>query len=115
MTNDIDQVCVSVADLDAPPAAPRTGEDSARLLEEAMTSLVLLRFPASLGDAAAELHALASLVAEATARIVEAVFDAIDQDHGWTEIATCLAITADEAQRRFAGHGRTVEEAPLDG
>lgn len=114
MTDDIDRSSVPIGDLDEPPVPPETGEDTATLIEEAMTSLVLLRFPASLGDAAAELHALASLAAEAESRIAGAVADAIDQDYRWSDVAISLGITADEARSRFAEHVRSPKEAPFE-
>ncbi len=114
MTNDLDRTSVSLDDLDEPPAPLVTNDESATLIEEAMTSLVLLRFPASLGDATAELHALASLVAEAESHIGVAMAAALDQDYGFDDIAICLGVTADEAQRRFADEGRTIAEVPFD-
>lgn len=112
--NDIDQISISVDDVAVPPAPPRIGENSAVVLTEALDSLSLMRFPLSLGDATAELHCLASLLADAKARIPDAVADARDQDHSWEEIATCLGISPSVARRRFAAHARTRPRSPLE-
>jgi len=102
-----------IDDVAVPPAPPATGDDSAAVLAEAVSSLSVLRFPLSLGDATAELHALASLVAQATARIPGAVADARDQDHTWEEIASCLGMSPATARRRFAAHARTRPRPPM--
>lgn len=97
-----------IDDLDRPPAAPFTDEQSATLLDEAVTTLVLLRFPASLGDAAAELHALATLIAQAEAQLPHAISSALDQDYDWHDIARSLNITTAPTQHRY----QTSEENP---
>ena len=110
----IESNSVSLAELPAPPAPPRTDEDSANALEEATALLATVRFPGSWGDATAVLHALASLIAEAEARISHAAADAIDQDHSWQDIATCLGISTHVARRRYAGYVRTRPAAPFE-
>jgi hypothetical protein len=107
MTDDIDSVSLFIGDVSVPPALPRTDDDSRAVLAKALESLVLLRFPLSLGDATAELHCLASMIAEAKARIPDAVADARDQDHRWEEIATSLGIGTRTVRRRFAIHARS--------
>ena len=82
-----------IDDLDVPPAPAFTDEESAVLLDEAITSLVLLRFPGSLGDAAAELHALATLIAQAEARLPQAISRAFDQDYDWHDISYSVNTT----------------------
>jgi len=106
MTGDIDGIgpkSVTLEDRPVPPAPPRTGEDSADVLDEATFTLTMDRFPGSWGDAAAKLHALASLIA-----------DAIDQDHRWQDIAICLGITPSAARRRYAGYVRSRPVAPFE-
>jgi hypothetical protein len=54
------------------------------------------------GDAGVEVHLLASLVAQAQARLEKAVGGAVDQDYTWAEIAHLLGTTEAEARERFA-------------
>jgi hypothetical protein len=114
VTYDIDSISISIDDVAVPPALPATGDDSKAVLEKAATSLTLMRFPLSLGDAAAELHVLESLVAEAKARIPDAVADAREQDCTWEDIAVCLGITPPAARRRFAAYTRNRPRPPMD-
>jgi hypothetical protein len=93
-------------------AIPHTGDDTAALIDEAVESLVLLRSPMHLGDAAVTISALASLAAEIDSRLHDAVADARDQDYPWDAIATRLATSAATAERRYSTHGR--EPAELD-
>jgi hypothetical protein len=101
---------IHIDDLDRPPLPAFTDEDGATVLDEAVTSLVLLRFPTSLEDAAAELHVLASLIAQAQERLPHVVGRALDQDYDWQEIACCLNSTPASARHLFAA-GR--EDPPL--
>jgi hypothetical protein len=71
------------------------------VLDEAVTELVLLRFPSSIGDAAAELHALAALILQAQARLPNAVARALDQDYDWRDISCCLNRTTASTRRRY--------------
>ncbi len=73
------------------------------MVEEAVESLVCLRGSGP-GDAGAVLSCLASLIAEAQARLPDAVADARDRDYTWPEIATRLAATASTARRRYAAY-----------
>lgn len=84
--------------------APYTDEHSARLLDEAVTSLVLLRSPMWLGDAGPAISALVSLAAQADDLLIEAVASARDQDYTWDEIAGRLACSAITARCRYAPH-----------
>lgn len=61
---------------------------------------------AARGDTAAALSSLASLIAEAQARLPDAVADARDTAHTWVEIATRLATTASTARRRYGDYVR---------
>lgn len=90
-----------IDDLDVPAAPAFTDQASAAVLDEAVTELVLLRFQASLGDAAAELHALASLIQQAQERLPNAIARALDQDHNWRDIACCLNRTTASTQRLY--------------
>ncbi len=93
--------------------APATGEDSERILEDAIATLGTLRGLEWLGDAGATLHLLASLIAEAEHRLPRAVADARDQDYSWAQIADLLGVTRASAWQHYAGrtaHRRT----PLD-
>lgn len=93
---------------------PHTDDDTAALIDQALESLVLLRSPMHLGDAAATISALVSLIAEAEGRLANAVADARDQDYTWDAIATRLTTTASTAQRRYAGYAPTRKKAELN-
>lgn len=80
---------------------PYTGADTAALIDQAVETLVLLRSPMQLGDAAATISALVSLAAEIDRRLPDAVADARDQDYPWDAIASRLATTTATAQRRY--------------
>lgn len=86
--------------------APYTDEHSARLLDEAVTSLVLLRSPMWLGDAGPAISALVSLAAQAEDLLFEAVASAHDQDYTWDDIAGRLACSAITARHRYAPYTR---------
>jgi len=77
------------------------------VLDEAIRSLTDLRFPLSRYDTAAQLHALASLLADIHARLPDVVADARDQDYSWDDIAICLDLSADACRRRYASGART--------
>ncbi|MGH2669157.1 MAG: hypothetical protein ACRDH5_08605 [bacterium] len=91
---------------------PYTDDDTVALIDDAVESLVLLRSPMHLGDAAATISALVSLAAEADSRIPDAVADARDQGHSWDTIADRLATTVATARRRYAAYTRW--RLPLD-
>jgi hypothetical protein len=84
---------------------PHIDEETLALVEEAVESLVCLRGSGP-GDAGAALSALASLIAEAQARLPDAVADARERDYTWVEIATRLATTASTARRRYREYTR---------
>jgi hypothetical protein len=96
------------------PAIPYTDIDTAALIDEAIETLVLLRSPMHLGDAAATTSALVSLIAEAEGRLADAIADARDQDYPWDAIASRLATTTTTARRRYSAHARTRKPAELD-
>lgn len=82
-------------------------DDSAHVLEDAVYYLSVYRMPMGYGDGLLRVHALASLIAQADALIADAVADARDQDHPWSDIAAQLAVTAETARRRYSRHHRT--------
>jgi hypothetical protein len=73
--------------------APATGDDSLHVLSQAIDHLAQLRTPYWLGDSAAHLHALASLIIQAGQLLPEAVHDARDQEPTWTQIGELLGTT----------------------
>jgi len=81
--------------------APITGDDSLAVLADAIDHLAQLRTAYWLGDSAAHLHALASLIAQAEQLLPQAVCDARDQELTWTQIGELLGITAATATRRY--------------
>jgi len=89
------------------PPGPVAADDTARLLDDLLDRLILLRTPMRHGDAGAELHALTSLIAEARGRLGRVVADARDQQHSWTEIAGQLGISRVRTIARFAGRTAT--------
>ncbi len=90
---------------------PSTGDDTASVLEEAVASLGTLRLPTRwLGDAAVELHLLASLIAEAERRLPGVVAGARDQELSWAEIGDLLGTTRAAAWQRFAKPAQAIQE-----
>jgi hypothetical protein len=93
--------------------APVTDEDSRAVLDSAIAALGTLRGLEWGGDAGATLHLLASLVAEANARVPRAVADARDQEYSWAQVADLLGVTRASAWQRYAG--RTARDrGPLE-
>jgi hypothetical protein len=86
--------------------APYTDEHSVRLLDQAVTSLVLLRSPMWLGDAGPAISVLVSFAAQAEDLLIDAVASARDQDYTWGEIASRLGCSAMTARRRYAPQTR---------
>ncbi len=111
--DDPDVDAISIDELPVPPAAPAIDHHSAHILAEALNTLILLRFPGSLYDPTADLHALGSLIAQARADIPAAVAQARQGGHPWADIATSLGITPAAARRRYRVHPAS-PEAPLD-
>lgn len=83
---------------------PYNDTDSADVVEEAITTLVFLRAPMWLGDAAVTASLLVSLVSEAESRLHGAVAEARDQDYSWEEIACHLGTSVSTARRRYSVH-----------
>jgi len=81
--------------------APCTDSDSLDVLCQAIDSLARRRTPYWLGDSAARLHALASLIAQAEQLLPQAVSDARDQELTWTQIGELLNTTAATAARHY--------------
>lgn len=84
---------------------PYVDDKTIALVEKAVETLVLLRGSGQ-GDAGAVLSCLASLIAEAQARLPDAVADAREQDYAWAEIAVRLAVTASILRRRYGDYTR---------
>jgi hypothetical protein len=92
---------------------PATDDDTRAVLDSAIEALGALRRLEWVGDAGATLHLLASLVAEASARVPRAVADARDQEYSWAEVADLLGVTRASAWQRYAR--RTARDrAPLE-
>jgi hypothetical protein len=81
--------------------APTTGDDSLRVLTDAIDNLARLRTAYWLGDSAVHLHAMASLIAQAQQLLPRAVHDARDQELTWAQIGELLNTTAATAARRY--------------
>lgn len=81
---------------------PTIADDSDHALDTAITSLAELRQLEPTGDAGTTLHLLASLIAQAHARLPRAVADARDQQLSWAEIADLLGVTRASAWQRYA-------------
>jgi|SRR5215472_3461032 len=81
--------------------APRTGDDSLQIFNQAIDDLARLRTAYWLGDSAVRLHALASLIAQAQQLLPRAVHDARDQELTWAKVGELLNITAATAARRY--------------
>ena len=85
---------------------PYTDECTVVLVDEAVTSLVLMRAPMLLGDAGPAISVLVSLATEAEQLLFEAVASAREQGYTWGEIAGRLACSAPTARRRYALYSR---------
>jgi hypothetical protein len=83
---------------------PIVDEDSAAVAAVALEELTLLRLPGALGDCLADLHAMASLVAQLRHWIPLSVSGARDQGHSWSAIAAQLEITMAEAKSLLRDH-----------
>jgi len=85
---------------------PYNDADSAEVMEEAVSALVILRAPLWLGDAAVTSSVLVTLAREAQGRLRDAVAAARDQDYSWEEIARHLGTSVVVARRRYGDHGQ---------
>jgi hypothetical protein len=86
------------------PASPRPADTKRSLRKRrggSINALAALRTPYWLGDSATRLHALASLSAHAQQLLPDAVHDAREQEHSWTEIGQLLGLTPNTAARRY--------------
>ncbi len=114
---------VTVADLDRPwelcdprrdrTLCPYTDVDSARLVEEAVTTLVVLRAPMWLGDPGPTISVLVSVAGQANSGLYDAVAEARDQGYSWDQIASRLATSVAAARRRYASYSRWRTTLPL--
>ena len=93
-------------------AIPYTDADSETLVDELVDTLVIFRCPMGLGAAGPTISVLASLEAEISFRLPDAVADACDQGYTWEQIATRLATTASAARHRYAAYVRSRRELP---
>lgn len=82
---------------------PHLDAETLALVEDAVETLVRLRGSAG-DDAGAVLACLASLIAEAQARLPDTVADARDADYAWAEIGTRLATTGSTVRRRYGAY-----------
>jgi hypothetical protein len=80
--------------------APAAGDDTEIVLEAAMERLAELRGLPCTGDAAAQLHLLASLMAETERRLPRAVAAARDHQCSWAQIGDLLGVTRASAWQR---------------
>jgi len=94
------------------PDRPLVDDATAAVLEEATVELTLLRSPGLLGDGLADLHAMASLLAQLHARIPLSVSAARDQGHSWEAIAQQLDVAPATARRRHRAHISTNPPPP---
>lgn len=80
--------------------APRTGDDTNDVIDDAVTALAERR-GLWIGDDVTLLHLLASLIAQAERELPLAVADARAEGASWDEIARLLGTSAHEAELRF--------------
>jgi len=89
---------------------PSADDDTAAVLDDAVTLLGTLRLPTRwLGDAGVELHLLASLIAETERRLPGVVAAARDQELSWAEIGDLLGTTRAAAWQRFARRAQAIQ------
>jgi hypothetical protein len=94
---------------------PYTDEDSVLVVEEAATSLALVRAPMWSGDAGPMISVLVSLSDQAQDLLFDVVALARDQGYTWDDIARRLAATPVSARRRYAGQARSRQALLFDG
>lgn len=110
MINDDAVVPTTVRDPRRPhPPHAVVDDATAAVLGEATVTLTLLRSPMHLGDRLAELHALASLLAQIRNSLPGVVAAARDQGHSWSGIAEQLGLSAGAARRRYTPHRTTTD------
>jgi hypothetical protein len=85
---------------------------SRAILDHALTCLVLVR-GGDLRDPGAAISTLVTLIAEAEARLPNAVVDARVHDYTWNRIAERLGSTISAARHRFAHHARCRQQLRL--
>jgi len=85
---------------------PCTDDHTRLLIEDALATLLILRAPARLRDAAARVSCLLSLSDQASGLLDDAVVDARELGYSWEEIADRLFVSASTARRRYAGYAR---------
>lgn len=78
---------------------------SRAILDHALTCLVLVR-GGDPRDPGAAISTLVTLIAEAEARLPDAVVDARVRGYTWNRIAERLGCTVSAARHRFADHAR---------
>ena len=108
--------------LDDSPAEPAWWPDhtlipfadvaSRAILDHALTCLVLVR-GGDLRDPGAAISTLATLIAEAEARLPDAVVDARVRGYTWNRIAERLGTTISAARHRFADSARCRQQLRL--
>ncbi|MDQ6783121.1 MAG: hypothetical protein M3063_06710 [Actinomycetota bacterium] len=86
------------------PDRPLVDDATAAVLDEAVVELTLLRSPMSLGDGLADLHAMASLLAQLHAWMPLSVAAARKHEHTWEAIGRQLGVTATTARKRHRAH-----------
>ena len=101
--------------LDNPPAEsvwwpdhtliPFADLTSRAILDHALTCLVLVR-GGDVRDPGAAISTLVTLIAEAEARLPDAVVDARVHGYTWNRIAERLGSTVSAARHRFSDHAR---------
>jgi hypothetical protein len=85
---------------------------SRAILDHALTCLVLVR-GGDLRDPAAAISTLVTLIAEAEARLPDAVVDARVRGFTWNRIAERLGTTISAARHRFVDHARCRQQLSL--
>jgi hypothetical protein len=85
---------------------------SRAILDHALTCLVLFR-GGDLRDPAAAISTLVTLIAEAQARLPDAVIDARVRGYTWNRIAERLGSSISAARHRFADHARCRQQLHL--
>lgn len=80
--------------------APRSGDDSYDLIDDALAALAERR-GAWLGDELQAMTLLASLIEQAERWLPQLVHDARANGHSWQQIARALATSAEQARLRF--------------
>jgi hypothetical protein len=88
-------------------------DEIAGVIDDTITTLILLRGRHHDTNAGNQIDAVAALIAQARSRLPDLVADARDQANTWAQIADQLGVSRPRSIARYALHART-RRPPLE-